>query len=170
MESEKPPIASIGKELVGVSNGIERSPGEWLGQLFPYILEASRRMSTRAISRWLKENHGLEISQPTLSRALRRPERYWQDFASYIEPFARIVAEGAKVGMEKVLYPDPGAEDCIFEDLVKIPTTGGEAYDEAHQLYHEFVEAALFVKENWFALSPAMRSQCREYFKLEKAG
>src|SRR4051794_11522932 len=86
-------ISMIGTELAAASRSLERSPGQILCQLFPYVVDASRRRSTRAISAWLKENYGVQISQPTLSRALRNPDKYGQAFADYLEPASRQIEE-----------------------------------------------------------------------------
>lgn len=155
-------ISNIGAELVGVSQKLERSPGELLGELFPYVYEASRRMSTRAMSAWLKENHGMEISQPTLSRALRNPEKYWQAFAEYIEPWARRVEEAIPATMQDFLF-----DDRVFTHFVEeLPPS--DAFDADSDEAAEFanVEGAVqFLEQKWFALSHESRLQCRRYFR-----
>ena len=159
---DEPEISDIGAELVGASRDLEKTPGELLGELFPYVYDASRRMSTRAISAWLKENHGLQISQPTISRALRNPEKYWQAFAEFIEPAARRVEEEIRATMQSFLF-----DERVFEHLLRdLPSSfafpaGG---DEAAQ-FSEIEEAADFLNRKWFSLQPHARLHCRQYFK-----
>ena len=160
-------IADIGAELVEASQKMEQSPGEVLEELFPYVYDASRRMSTRAMSAWLKANYGIQISQPTLSRALRNPEKYWQGFAEYIEPWARRVEEEIGATMQDFLF-----RDGIFHHLVEKvpPSTAFEANSDEAIQYGEFETAASFLEQKWFTLSPETRLQCRRYFReMEEA-
>jgi hypothetical protein len=155
-------IANIGAELVGASLGTERSPGEVLNELFPYVNEASRRMSTRGIRDWLKENHGILISQPTLSRAIRSPGKYWQAFAEYIEPWARRVEEAVPCTMQDFLF-----DARLFRHFVEeLPPANSfpEESDERVK-YGEVEEAADFLEQKWFSLSEESRLQCRRHFR-----
>jgi hypothetical protein len=155
-------IANIGAELVGASLSTERSPGEVLNELFPYVHEASRRMSTRSIRDWLKENHGIQISQPTLSRALRSPGKYWRAFAEYIKPWARRVEEAVPGSMQDFLF-----DARLFRHFVKdLPPAKSfpEESDERVE-YGEIEEAADFLDERWFSLSEESRLQCRRYLR-----
>src|SRR5262245_61242955 len=99
-------LTQIGPDLVQAAREWQRTPGDMLGELFQSVFEASRTMSTRAIIRWLSENHGIEISQPTISRALRKPDKYWQAFAEFIEPHARTVERFIDFHMQDFLF-DP---------------------------------------------------------------
>lgn len=153
-------IADIGAELVEASRNGERSPGEILGELFPYVYDASRRMSTRGIRDWLKENHGIQISQPTLSRALRNPEKYWQEFAEYVEPWARRVEKRVPAKMQDFLF-----DDSLFRHFVKeIPPLTAfdpESPEAAEQAESE--AAVSFLEQKWFTLSRETRMQLRRY-------
>jgi hypothetical protein len=154
-------IANIGAELVGASLSTERSPGEVLNELFPYVHEASRRMSTRGIRDWLKENYGILISQPTLSRALRNPEKYRQAFAEFIEPWARRVEEAIPPSMQDFLF-----DDRLFKHFVdELPPANSfpQDSDEAAQ-FAEVEEAVEFLEYRWFSLSEETRQQYRRYF------
>jgi hypothetical protein len=153
-------ISDIGAQLVAASQEFERTPGDLLGELFPYVYDASRRMSTRAISAWLKENHGLQISQPTVSRALRNSERYWQAFAEFIEPAARRVEDGINARMSDFLF-----DERIFSHLLEkmLPSTFAQDEDHAAEL-SEIEAAAEFLKQKWFSLPYQTRLQCRRYF------
>ncbi|HEX4084185.1 MAG TPA: hypothetical protein VHY22_04685 [Chthoniobacteraceae bacterium] len=155
-------ISNIGAELVEASRNMDPSPGEVLGELFPYVYDASRRMSTRRIRDWLKENHGIEISQPTLSRALRNPEKYWRAFADYIEPWARRVEEAIPPSMEDFLF-----DGRIFDHFVQElpPSIGFEPGSEESVDFGDVGEAVDFLEQKWFVLSEAARAQCRRYLR-----
>jgi hypothetical protein len=154
-------VADIGSDLVEASQLTAQSPGEVLEELFPYVYDASRRMSTRAISAWLKENHGIQISQPTISRALRKGEKYWQGFADFIEPWARRVEAEVDSVMDDFLF-----EDDVFKYMVEqIPPSNAfeEGSDEAVR-YREFEDAVSILERKWFTLSLETRLLCRRYF------
>ena len=159
MRKRKPPLSRIGNELVSASETVKLSASELLTQLFPYVWEASRRMSTRGISRWLGENHGLEISHASVSRALRQAERNWQGFAEFIEPAARIAADAAGQDIETVLL-----DESLLEHLVKVPELGGETQEEIAENYEELGEAVTFLRDNWFTLRKPLRNMCSKYF------
>jgi hypothetical protein len=154
-------IANIGAELVEASLKKEPSAGEVLSELFPYVYDASRRMSTRGIRDWLKQNHGIQISQPTLSRALRNPEKYRQGFAEFIEPWARRVEEAIPPSMQDFLF-----DDRLFKHFVdELPPANSfpQDSDEAAR-FTEVEEAVEFLENRWFSLSEETRLQYRRYF------
>ena len=163
MRKRNQPLSRVGNELVSAAQTVKLSASELLTQLFPYVWEASRRMSTRGISRWLDENHGLEISHTSVSRALRQSEQYWQDFAEFIEPSARIAADAANVDIKTVLL-----DESLLEHLVKVPELSGETQEELADNYQELGEAVTFLKDNWFALGKPLRNMCSKYFSNEE--
>ncbi len=154
-------VADIGSDLVEASQLTEQSPGEVLEELFPYVYDASRRMSTRAISAWLKENHGIQISQPTISRALRKGEKYWQGFADFIEPWARRVEAEIDASMDDFLF-----EDDVFKHMVEQvpPSNAFEPGSGEAVRYGEFEDAASVLERKWFTLGLETRLLCRRYF------
>ena len=161
--SSETPVQTVGAQLLRAAKEFERSPGELLTEMFPYIFEASKRMSTRAISRWLEETHGIKISQPTISRALQSPDKYWQGFAEFIDPAARIAADAAGQDIKTVLL-----DESLLEHLVKVPELSGETQEELADNYQELGEAVTFLKDNWFALGKPLRNMCSKYFSNEE--
>ena len=143
-------IANIGAGLVEASLNREPSAGEVLGELFPYVYDASRRMSTRGIRDWLKQNHGIQISQPTLSRALRNPEKYRQAFAEFVEPWARRVEEAIPPSMQDFLF-----DDRLFKHFVdELPPANSFPQDSDEATHFAEVEDAVeFLENRWFSLS-----------------
>jgi hypothetical protein len=161
-------ITDVGSELVEASQAMEQSPGEVLEELFPYMYDASRRMSTRAISAWLKANYGIQISQPTISRALRKSEKYWQGFADFIEPWARRVESEIDAGMDDFLF-----EDDVFKYMVEQvpPANAFEPGSDEAERYGQFEDAVSVLERKWFTLSLETRLLCRRYFgEIQEAG
>lgn len=81
-----------------------------IDRMFPYIFQASRRMSTRAISAWLMENEKIKLSQTTIAKALRESERYWQAIHDEVEPAARTFAAAHGVSVDHVLSSEDAFE------------------------------------------------------------
>jgi hypothetical protein len=160
-------FTEVGTELVAASKEIECSPGEILQEIFPFVFEASRRMSARQISTWLKENRGIEISQPTISRALRNPRKYWEAFADSIEPHARIVENALDWPMEKFLYNQKGFEHATVEQKER-PKVSGDTEEEMLASLDEYRSAVGFLRDNWFSLDNSVRDSCYPFFQPEK--
>lgn len=156
------PIHDVGAELVQAAEEWERGPGEILAELFPYVFEASKRMSTREISRWLEENHGIKISQPTVSRALRNADKYWQTFAESMEPHARIVERAGKVRMNEFMKDGRLFQWATQEENLEF--TGSNA-EEAYANRDEIGAAVHFLNEHWFCLSDTTRANMHHYFE-----
>ena len=157
-------LSEIGAELVLASREIEKGPGEILQEIFPFVFDASRRMSARQISRWLKENRGIEISQPTISRALRNPEKYWEIFADAIEPQARIVETALDWPMEEFLYNQEGFFHSIVDEE-NGPVVSGDTMEEQLCSLDEYRAAVTFLQDHWFSLGNSARDNCRRFFQ-----
>jgi hypothetical protein len=152
-------FTQIGKELIEDSKKLERSPGEIVQELFPYIYEASRRMSAREICRWLQEKRGIQISQPTISRALRNPSGFWNGFAETIEPVARRVASSLGVTLKHLLLDDGNESNYHFDlnyQSAKETLSASELKDVD--------EGMKFLQEKWFSLSAGTRRACAPSF------
>lgn len=92
MSAKRPTIDQIGSELVDTSRKQDQISLPLSTRLFPYIYVASRRMSLRVMSSWLKDTHGVNISAGQISRALRQPELHLERLAEFIAPVASYVA------------------------------------------------------------------------------
>lgn len=161
MNSEELPIPAVGAQLVQASEDWKRSAGEILTELFPYVFEASKRMSTRAICRWLEELHGIKISQPTISRALRNPEKYWEPFAELMEPHARIVERAIKIPMGDFME-DERILDVGLRETLEVE---GHNQEEVEDSFREIEWAANYLRKHWFCLSPQTRSNMTHFFE-----
>ncbi|MCE9609548.1 MAG: hypothetical protein K8R23_04995 [Chthoniobacter sp.] len=151
-------FTKIGTDLIADSKAMERTPGEILEELYPYVLEASRRMSAREISRWLQEKRGIQISQPTISRVLRSGTG-WHSYSEIIHPVALRVASSLGLSLESFLLDDSkeGAND--FEHACE---NAKRALSEEE--YKEVEEGLVYLREKWFSLSLGTRRACAPKF------
>src|ERR1039458_10527667 len=87
----------IGLKLVGHAKSTEFTAHRGLViEMFPFLFEASQRMSARAISRFLLEEQGVKLSGVTITKALNDPKKSWNGFFDSIEPSARVIANWVK--------------------------------------------------------------------------
>jgi hypothetical protein len=135
-----------------------------LGELFPYIFQASRRMSARAISRWLAEGPKVKLSAVSIAKALRNPEKYWEEFADFVEPQARIVENALDWPMEEFLYNQEGFLDHVG-DKKNLPKVSGDTTEEELCSLDEYRAAVIFLRENWFSLDSSVRDKCWRFFQ-----
>lgn len=158
MDEEQIELSDIGQALIAASESERGSAREVLRELFPYIDEASKRMSSRAISHWLKENYGVQISPATILRALRSPDKHYQDFVEYIEPWALIVENATDCSMENFLF-----DRRIFEHVIQSPTVQAVEQEEVLAELGELKAATTFLREKWFVLSSRAQANCRRF-------
>jgi hypothetical protein len=153
-------LCEIGESLLEVAKTDFSARGV-LTQLFPYISEAAKSMSARAISRWLLSTHQVKVSDVTISKALRNPEKHWEAFAEYIEPWARTVENSIEADMESFL-----SDVEVFNHFASrpniVPTNGKEALE----CRDEFEVAVHCLRKNWFSLAPSTRANCERYFHV----
>lgn len=148
-------FSKIGSKLVSASKAIDRTPGEVLQELFPYIYEASRRMSARQIAKWLADEYGIQISQPTISRALRNPEAFDEWFTENIEPTARRIASSLGMPITELLLDTTAEADL---ELHERREHAKESLSEAE--LKEVEEGLAFLANKWFSLSAGTRRAC----------
>ena len=92
MSTKRITTDQVGAELVEAARNATEDSLPLSTKLFPFIFIASRRMSLRAISRWLQEKHGVSLSAAAISRALANPELHLERLAESIAAPARYVA------------------------------------------------------------------------------
>ena len=127
--------------------------------LFPFIYEASKRMSARGIVRWL-DAYGTKVSLATVAKALRNPQIYWQEIFEDIEPAALVVAEAHDLEVRTLL-----ANHELFFNLVHEKNTfpnleGRLPHESPQELYDEYLDACAKLQEDWFCLPPASIEAC----------
>jgi predicted nucleic acid-binding protein len=149
-----PYVEEIGEALV-MSAEQDESFSKQRGrvdELFPYIYRASKRMSTRAISRWLMEARNVKLSAVTIAKALRESDRYWLSYYDEVEPASGIVARAYGFDDGRQLLED---ED-LFARVTGTPpaVSGPDGLDEYNGAVH-------IVLSQWFNLLDAPgREEC----------
>jgi hypothetical protein len=160
-----PDLHEVGAALTDYADGEAKfSARGIIDELFPYIHQASRRMSTRAISRWLEEGPKIKLSAVSIAKALRNPEKYWEGFAEFIEPQARVVQDALDWPMEKFLYNQEGFEHEVSDSKTS-PRVSGDSNDEIQRSIWEYENAVQFLRQKWFSLDSAVRDKCWQYFQ-----
>lgn len=143
----------VGKELVEYAeqHAVFSAQRGLVEEIFPAIYQASRRMSTRAISNWLKDQKGIKLSAVTIAKALREANKYWQDIYDEIEPQARMMAVAYDVEERDLLV-----NEKLFEALKGEPPRAS-GRDEAE----EILAAGEILAANWYGrLDEAARGAC----------
>ena len=129
-------------------------PGRGLvTSLFPYIYTASKRMSTRSISAFLQEKHGVKLSAVTIAKALREPERHAMAILERVEPAARIVAAALDVSPDSLLED----ENCFAAMKDKPPEIWPGTHEEIEEALAEYDAARDCLEMEWFALPSDLR-------------
>lgn len=92
MSKKRITTEEIGAKLIEAAKANTEEALPLSTKIFPYIFIASRRMSLRAISRWLDENYKVSLTAASISRALSNPEVHLSRLAEFIAAPARYVA------------------------------------------------------------------------------
>ena len=161
MENE---IYDIGKELVAASRMPEEFSARGLvAEMFPFIYEASKRMSARAISRWLKEAKGIKLSDVSIAKALRDPGKYWTMLADEVDPLARAVEVGTGVSMKDFLFDDRLFDHITEDEATIFKNVDGSNPDEIMEEVRHVGFAVRRLNEIWFPLTPYARAAAWPY-------
>jgi hypothetical protein len=157
-------VQELGQKLVEESSVIEEFSAQrgLIDELFPYVFEASKRMSSRAISRWLSANN-VKLSAATIAKALRNPEPYWQELADEIEIHATIFAGAHNVEVKELLERSDLFE-CLCQEshLIAAGTQEG-----AMKSYDEIEAAKSNLDQYWFSLPESARETCLGHADLD---
>jgi hypothetical protein len=155
MERMETNLRRIGENLVEDSQQGEFSARGAISELFPFVFEASARMSSRAISRWLEANGG-KISAATIAKALRNSQPYWEEIFGEIEPAARTFAKAHSADMEDFLLD----HDTFSYLCSKSPVHDAMTAELASELNGEYHAAVAVLKEDWYSFSARVREAC----------
>src|SRR5260370_41528326 len=109
----------VGESLVEFSTHSERSGRGMITELFPYIFVAARRLSTRAISDYLREHHQAKLSASSVAKALREPEKHLRGLGEKFEAAASTVARAHSTSWISILGIP---ELATFEAITSGPT------------------------------------------------
>lgn len=118
MSAKSTRIDQIGSELVQASRELDQSSMPASTRLFPYVYIASRRMSLRAMSKWLKDSHDVDLSAAQISRALRQPDLHLSRLAEFIAPMVTYLAVAYQADAWQLLYGETDEHGpSYFEEL-----------------------------------------------------
>ncbi len=166
-ENEKPvSLIDVGQQLVGHSKSAEFTANRGLVvDLFPFIFEASERMSARAISRFLMEEQNIRLSAVTITKALNDPKKSWVSFFESVQPEAIILAKWTKSRSFKFLYMSKAEfeQKMSFEDEGII---GRKLARGVLSLLRPDRAAAMKVlHEKWFGIGMGTRLKAKPYLE-----
>jgi len=122
--------------------------------LFPFIFGAAERMSARAISRFLKEKHGVKLSAVTITKALNDPKKNWNLFFDTIAGSVETFEKWNKTKREEFLFNDE-----IFKEI-HFP---GREVLRKHLLKYEFAQAINVLRKKWVSIDYETRLKGRPY-------
>lgn len=124
-------------------------------ELFPFIFGVKDRMSARAVSRFLKEKHGVKLSAVTITKALNDPQKSWNQFFDTIEPHVEAYERWEKSAKrEEFLFKD--------EDFKAIQFPGRE-FVRKQLLKFEFAQAINVLREKWFSIEFETRVKAQPF-------
>jgi len=149
-------VAAIGQDLVSHAKTIDLDGNKrgLVVELYPSVVTASERMSARAISRFLKDQHGVKLSAVTITKALNDPKKYWNQFFDMIEP--------SVVAYEK--WENAKREDFLFDDgRFKPVNFPGREVLRKQLLKFEFAQAINVLRDKWFTIDRETRMKARPY-------
>ena len=164
-ENEKPnSLIDVGQKLVGHSKQTEFTANRGLVvELFPFIFEASERMSARAISRFLAEHQNIKLSAVTITKALNDPKRSWLSFFESIEPSALVIAKWHRPASLKFLF----YTKSVYEDRMSLDKegviAGALARGALALLKPERLAADKLLREKWFQIGLGTRLKAKPY-------
>jgi hypothetical protein len=156
-------LKDLGSRLVEDSQEETFSARGAIGELFPYVFEASGRMSSRAISRWFEEK-GVKLSAVTISKALRNPKPYWEELFETVEPAARIFEDAQGCAMEDFLL----REEVFFGLEGKPPALGAITGQGTSQAFEEYERAVATLKQDWFCFPRKTREACLANVEMDR--
>lgn len=159
-------IDEIGSGLVTYAQENETSVRGLVTELFPYIFSASKRMSTRAISKYLQEAQNVKISAASIAKALREPEKHVEAFAEKVERLARLAATTWNIDIKTVLL-----EPEAFENLSKSTPSllvNDEDPDGDRNAYDACQAAREFIVKIWYSQDSMLRQMALQHIELEE--
>jgi hypothetical protein len=153
----------IGLRLVGHSKSTEFTANRGLViEMFPFIFEASQRMSARAISRFLLDEQGVKLSAVTITKALNDPKKSWNSFFDIIEPSALLIAKWWRCETLNFLF----AGKAKYEDNIR-PATGNLVAKLAVKVLikGDVLSADKLLREKWFCINKLTLEKARPYLE-----
>ncbi|HTY88794.1 MAG TPA: hypothetical protein VMB80_15100 [Candidatus Acidoferrum sp.] len=159
-------LTDVGQKLVGHSKSAEFSANRGLVvELFPFIFEASERMSARAISRFLQDEQNIKLSAVTITKALNEAQKSWVSFFRSIEPSAVVIARQTKTMSFQYLF----LSKADYEQRTSLDSegkiTGLMARGVRKLLRPEWVTADSVIREKWFSIGLGTRLKAKPFLE-----
>jgi|HubBroStandDraft_2_1064218.scaffolds.fasta_scaffold34766_4 hypothetical protein len=156
--NNSPSLIDVGQKLLAHSKDAEFTAKRGVViDLFPFIYGASRRMSARAISRFLEKEQGYTLSSVTITKALNAPDKYWNLFFEHIKPHARVWEKDEKIPMKDFLFrekyfPEP-FESRVIQAAAKM------------MVKPEVIQAVRVLREKWFSIDYETRLRAQPFLE-----
>jgi hypothetical protein len=166
-DEQKPwDIAEVGQKLVGHSKSTEFTATRGLViELFPFIFEASERMSARAISRFFEEEQKIKLSAVTITRALNNPKKSWLSFFESIQPEAINIARWFRPASFKYLYFSKSDYDTRMNFEKEGVITGAMVRGAVALFRPDRAAAVKLLREKWFSIGLGTRLKAKPYLE-----
>jgi hypothetical protein len=153
----------IGLKLVGHAKSTDFTANRGLViDLFPFIFEASQRMSARAISRFLLEEQEVKLSAVTITKALNDPKKSWNTFFDMIEPSARVIANWGKWETLQFLFKGRARYENVVDKSIGNPVGRLAA---KLLLKDDVVSADKLLREKWFCINHETREKAKPFLE-----
>jgi hypothetical protein len=167
-DDKKTPVSliDVGQKLVGHSKSAEFTANRGLVvELFPFIFEASERMSARAIGRFFQEEQDIKLSAVTITRALNDRKKSWLSFFATIEPYAITTAKWHRPKSFKYLFVSKSEYES--KDMPEVNSRLGRAIGHGARalLQPERVTAERVILEKWFSIGLATRLKAKPFLE-----
>ena len=153
-------LTHVGEELVRYAAEVAEFSAQrgLVDELFPYIYQASKRMSTRAISRFLKEEQGIKLSAVTIAKALKVADKYWLAWYESVEPAARVFGAAHDIDPDDVLELEAGHFDHLCgENTLNLVAKNTQQVEEK---WGEYEDAVSVLQSQWFKFDQDTRQTC----------
>jgi hypothetical protein len=161
METDSTNLTNVGEALLEHARGAEFSARGAIEVLYPYIVQASKRLSTRAISRYLEENHGRKISFVTIGKALRNPQKYWNAYFDRVEASAWIVAEAHDKPLRSFMSESEKYQGILETKPVLTFDSSHPEQEQATRAQEDYEEARRNLDEAWFCFDDEILEEAR---------
>lgn len=165
-DEKSPSLVGIGEKLVGHSKSAEFTANRGLViELFPFIHEASERMSARAISRFLEEEQNIKLGYVTITKALNDPQKSWLSFFALIEPAAVTTAKWFRPASFKYLWWSKSEYETRIVPDAESKWSRALARGARSILQPERGAADKVMWEKWFTIGQGTRLKARPYLE-----
>jgi hypothetical protein len=162
-DQKQPSSTDMGLKLVSHSKSTEFTANRGLViELFPFIFEASQRMSARAISRFLLEEQGVKLSAVTITKALNDPKKSWNVFFDTIEPYAKEIANWGRMETLKYLFAARAKYEQWVDNAIGNPLG---RFAAKLLVKGDIPRADKILRQKWFCINIETRQKAQPYLE-----